>query len=286
MIKQLLEEVRTTELDEPSRERLQAIYETLDQRAGLGAVARPARRARPAGAALRRRRRCRATSSCAWPRPSSSAGSRGCSTASRPRCSPSRWRPASSSRTCAASCPPGPAASPPGHLPVSAGSRPGGAAGATSPQIGEPARISTRVSQSAAESDLRRITPCNSSTSGITLWIAVEASSRGASGRRGRFVHPPPRPHRVLDARRRGPGRRRWWPRPRPTASRRSASPTTATCTASSTSTRRAATRASSRSSAPSSTWPTSTAPSARPAGAASTTRAARPRAAARSTTT
>ena len=57
---------------------------------------------------------------------------------------------------------------------------------------------------------------------------------------RGGLVHPPPRPHRVLDARRRGPGRRASWPRRRPTGSRRSASPTTATCTGSSTSTRRA----------------------------------------------
>ena len=46
--------------------------------------------------------------------------------------------------------------------------------------------------------------------------------------------------HRVLDARRCGAGRASWWRRRRPTASRRSASPTTATCTGSSTSTRRA----------------------------------------------
>ena len=40
--------------------------------------------------------------SCGSPRPSWSAGSRGSSTASRRRCSPSRWRPGRSSSRCAA----------------------------------------------------------------------------------------------------------------------------------------------------------------------------------------
>ena len=58
-----------------------------------------------------------------------------------------------------------------------------------------------------------------------------------------RVLRPPAPAHRVLDARRRGPGRTTS-SRPRsPTASRRSRSPTTGTCTASSTSTRRAATQ-------------------------------------------
>ena len=50
----------------------------------------------------------RRTPSCASPRPSWSAGWRGCSTASRPRCSPSRWPPARSWSRCArARCRPG-----------------------------------------------------------------------------------------------------------------------------------------------------------------------------------
>ncbi len=68
-----------------SRERLAAIYQTLDRRAGLGAVARPAGRAEVDGAARSRATASRATPSCASPRPSSSAGWRGCSTASRRR---------------------------------------------------------------------------------------------------------------------------------------------------------------------------------------------------------
>ncbi len=42
MIKQLLDEVRAAPLDEPSRERLRDIYETLGERARCGAVSRPA----------------------------------------------------------------------------------------------------------------------------------------------------------------------------------------------------------------------------------------------------
>ncbi len=63
----------------------------------------------------------RATPSCASPRPSWSAGSRACSTGSRPRCSPSRWRPGPSSRRCASGAAPGPTRrrGPPGHLSLS-----------------------------------------------------------------------------------------------------------------------------------------------------------------------
>jgi len=60
MIKQLLEEVRQTELDEPSRERLKGIYDTSI----------------------------------------TELGSKACSTGSRPRCSPSSWPPVSSSKGC------------------------------------------------------------------------------------------------------------------------------------------------------------------------------------------
>ena len=101
-----------------------------------------------------------------------------------------------------------------------------------------------------------------------------------------RLVHPPPRPHRVLDARRRGPARRAGGQgggrraagdrhhRPR----QHVRDPRVLQGVP--------ASRASSRSSAPRPTWPTTTAASARPAGAASTTPAATPRAARSSTTT
>ena len=76
----------------------------LGHRAERGAVARPARRAGPAHPPLRGCRAARRRPSCGWPRPSWWAGSRACSTASRPPCSPSRWPPASSSSRCSASC--------------------------------------------------------------------------------------------------------------------------------------------------------------------------------------
>ena len=51
---------------------------------------------------------CRRTPNCASRRLSWSAGSKACSTASRPRCSPSRWRPVPSSSRCVSSAlPPG-----------------------------------------------------------------------------------------------------------------------------------------------------------------------------------
>ena len=54
MIKQLLDEVRAAPLDEPSRERLRRHLRDLGARARVGAVARPPRRARPPGPAVRR----------------------------------------------------------------------------------------------------------------------------------------------------------------------------------------------------------------------------------------
>ena len=77
-----------------------------------------------------------------------------------------------------------------------------------------------------------------------------------------------------------------WWRRPPPTASPRSASPTTATCTGSSTSTRPAKNQGVKPIIGTELYRPTSTAPSARPAGAAWTTPVATPRAGARPTTT
>ena len=106
MIRQLLDEVKAAPLDEKSRARLSDIHRTLDHRAG----GRPGPGAgRGAGAALpavQRGRRRRATPSCGSRRPSWSAGWKGSSTASRRRCSRSRWPPGRSSNRCAARCRP------------------------------------------------------------------------------------------------------------------------------------------------------------------------------------
>ena len=101
MIKQLLEEVRAAPLDEAGRQRLREIHESSITRARGRPVARAARGARPADACPSATDGAQPRPSCASPRPSWSAGSRGCSTASRPRCSPSRWPPAPSWRRCA-----------------------------------------------------------------------------------------------------------------------------------------------------------------------------------------
>ena len=100
MIKQLLEEVRSAPLDEAGRARLAEIHQPLDRRARGRPGARAGRGARADHAAVPGRRRP-PTPSCGSPRPSSSGGWRGCSTASRPRCSPSRWRPRRSCSRCA-----------------------------------------------------------------------------------------------------------------------------------------------------------------------------------------
>jgi len=100
MVKQLLEEVRAGALDEASRERLGEIYErsivelsealSPDLQDELHNLALPFKDGEiPSDGEL------------ASPRRSWSGGSRGCSTASRRRCSPSRSRPASSSSKCA-----------------------------------------------------------------------------------------------------------------------------------------------------------------------------------------
>ena len=237
----------------------------LDRRAVGGAVARPAGGAATAGAAVQRPdvvpERRRAARS---PRRSSSAGSRACSTGSRPRCSPSSSPPASSSSSCA-SCrrrgrTPGPA----------------GSACPASPAT-VPARICSRPGTCRRHSlsgRVERITPLS----------FARAACRALS--RDRFVHPPPRPHRVLDARRGGAPRRAGGQggRRRAAGDRHHRSRQHV---------RHArvlqgvpASRASSRSSAPRPTWPTTTAASAPPGAAASTTRAATPRAARSSTTT
>ena len=105
MIKQLLEEVRNAPLDEAGRARLAEIHrrsikeledglapELIDE---LERIALPFNENVPPP-----------TPSSASRRPSSSGGSRGCSTASRPRSSPSRWPPSNSSSRSAAPCRP------------------------------------------------------------------------------------------------------------------------------------------------------------------------------------
>ena len=99
MIKQLLEEVRAAPLDDASRNRLREIHRTSirELEDGLAPELREEleRLTLPFTEDASRR-----TPNCASRRPSWSAGSRACSTASRPRCSPSRWRPVSSWSRC------------------------------------------------------------------------------------------------------------------------------------------------------------------------------------------
>ena len=93
MIRQLLEEVRAAPLDEKSRARLKEIHESsikeLEDVIAPELVAELERLSLPFGRKTRRAR-----PSCGWRRRSWSAGSRDSSTASRPRCSLSRWQPA------------------------------------------------------------------------------------------------------------------------------------------------------------------------------------------------
>jgi hypothetical protein len=102
MIRQLLEEVKSAPLDEASRTRLADIYESSikELEGGLAPelVEELERLSLPFSSETRRRR------SCGSRRPSSSAGSRGCSTASRPRSTPSRWPPVPSSSRCVGRC--------------------------------------------------------------------------------------------------------------------------------------------------------------------------------------
>ena len=132
MIKQLLEEVRAAPLDEASRRPPQGDPPALDRRAGGRPGAGAARRAGAALAAVQRDVDAERGASCGSRRPSSSAGWRGCSTASRRRWWPSRWRPGCSWSRCAAAgrrCRPAPAGRHPGH----AGRQPGRRAAAAAP---------------------------------------------------------------------------------------------------------------------------------------------------------
>ena len=114
--------------------------------------------------------------------------------------------------------------------------------------------LAARTSARGRARNVGELHPCDSSTAlWRGLWTA-ESRPRRRSGV-GQVVRAPPPAHRVLDARRCGADRTTSWRRPRPTASPRSASPTTGTCTASSTSTAPRATPTSRRSSAPRPTW-------------------------------
>ena len=100
MIKQLLEEVRAAPLDDASRNRLREIHATSirELEDGLAPELREEleRLTLPFSEDATRR-----TPSCGSRRRNWSAGSKACSTASRPRCSPSRWRRARNSSRCA-----------------------------------------------------------------------------------------------------------------------------------------------------------------------------------------
>jgi hypothetical protein len=100
MIKNLLDEVRKTPAEPGSRR----------STAGPSRSSRPGSRpswsTSSSGSPCRSPRRRRPTPSCASRRPSWSGGWRVCSTASRPRCSPSRWRRSSSCRGCVGPCRP------------------------------------------------------------------------------------------------------------------------------------------------------------------------------------
>ena len=193
MVKQLLDEVRAAPLDEASRDAAAGDLRDVGRRAGRGALARPAGRAAPAGAAVQRRTTSRARPSSGSPRPSSSAGWRGCSTASRPRCSPSSSPPASSSSSSASS---------------RAGQRADPTVAGTylrPSSVRSPRRRCRHVCGSVGLA-VRRSRAAGSTCANHTLSVVHSASGSpvdtGSSDRlactqggmrRGRLVHPPPR---------------------------------------------------------------------------------------------
>ena len=102
MIKQLLEEVRAAPLDEASRQRLEEIHETpsrSSRKASRPSCARSCTGCRCRSPRTPSRQRRRAADRAG---PAGRAGWRGCSTASRRRCSPSRWPRGRSWSRCAA----------------------------------------------------------------------------------------------------------------------------------------------------------------------------------------
>ena len=174
MIKQLLEEVKAAPLDEASRHRLREIHERsiVELEDGLAPELRDelerlslpfAEEARP-----------RARRSCGSPRPSWSAGWKGCSTASRPRWWPSRWRPGCSWSRCV------PAAGRPAQRPRRAGAghprhagQPGRRRRATAP-----ASTSDR-SIDPAGTRARRVEPAQPTPKTFSRYAATP-SSRGS----------------------------------------------------------------------------------------------------------
>jgi hypothetical protein len=105
MIRQLLDEVKAAPLDEKSRARLAEIHRSsikeLEDGLAPELVDELERLSLPSPRATRPAR-----PSCGSRRPSSSAGWKACSTASRPRCSRSRWPHGRNLSRCAAPCRP------------------------------------------------------------------------------------------------------------------------------------------------------------------------------------
>ena len=98
MVRQLLDEVKAAPLDAAGRTRLRDIHvqsiKELQDGLAPELVEELERLSLPFEDDIARR-----SPSCAWPRPSWSGGWKGCSTASRRPCTPSRCRPSTSSRT-------------------------------------------------------------------------------------------------------------------------------------------------------------------------------------------
>ena len=84
MVKQLLDEVHEAPLDEASRERLAEIYERSVTELSMALSPDLQEELHMLTSAVRRRRACRPRRNSGSRRPSSSGGSKGCSTASRP----------------------------------------------------------------------------------------------------------------------------------------------------------------------------------------------------------
>ena len=102
MIKQLLEEVRAAPLDEAGRQRLTEIHRRSISELEDGLAPELREELERLSLPFEQGHTPSEPTSCASPRPSWSAGWKGCSTASRPRWSPSRWRPGCSWSRCAA----------------------------------------------------------------------------------------------------------------------------------------------------------------------------------------
>ena len=107
MIRQLLEEVKAAPLDEASRNRLKEIHQASIKELEAGLAPELVEELERLSLPFTEDSDARPTPSCGSPRRSWSAGWRACSTASRPRSTPSRWRRGRSSSRCGKALPPG-----------------------------------------------------------------------------------------------------------------------------------------------------------------------------------